>query len=51
MCYRDLGISFGARLCRTLFFLISDKTFIEKIEHHVHDGEHFEQRNKVVPDS
>ena len=26
------------------FFFIGNKTFIEKkIEHHVHDGEHFEQ--------
>ena len=25
------------------FFPIGNKTFIEKIEHNVHDGEHFEQ--------
>ena len=25
------------------FFSIGNKTFIEKIEHHVHDSEHFEQ--------
>ena len=30
----------------TCYFLIGNKTFIEpkkKIEHHVHNGEHFEQ--------
>ena len=31
---------------KNFFFLISNKTFIEKIEHHVHDGEQFEQWNK-----
>ena len=28
---------------KLFFFLIGNRTFIEKIEHHVHDGEHYEQ--------
>ena len=30
------------------FFLIGNKTFIEKIEHHVHDSEHYEQETDTV---
>ena len=28
--------------------IIGNKTFIEKTEHHVHDGEHFEQETNTT---
>ena len=30
------------------FFLIGNKTFIEKTEHHVHDGEHSKQETNTT---
>ena len=31
-----------------LSFLIGNKTFIEKTEHHVHDGEHTKQETNTT---
>ena len=33
---------------KQILFLIGNKTFIEKIEHHVHNGEHSEQETNTI---